>query len=190
MKIFSNFDDIDFTSCVISIGNFDGVHIGHQALLKTLLEKKKQYKAPSVVISFDPHPVEFFTKKTIRLFSVEDLKLQLKKIGIDYLILLKFDQSLSSLSAEEFLEKKLYFLRPKAVVVGEDFCFGYKALGTVTTLKTWSLLRGINLDIFSDINWGSSKVSSSRVRACYEQNQWQELESLLGRSIPDLKNKK
>lgn len=190
MKIFSNIKNIDFTSCVVSIGNFDGVHIAHQALLKTLLEKKKQYKVPTVVMSFNPHPVEFFTKKKIRLFSTEDLALQLKKIGIDYLVLLKFDQLLSSLNAEDFLEQKLYLLRPKAIVVGEDFCFGHKALGTVSTLKIWSLSKGIELDIFSDIYSGSDKISSSMLRACYEKNQWKELETLLGRPVPELKHAK
>ncbi|MBE8163395.1 MAG: hypothetical protein HAW63_05350 [Bdellovibrionaceae bacterium] len=184
MKIFSNYDNIDFTSCVVSVGNFDGVHIAHQALLKTLLNRQKQYKVPSVVISFDPHPVNFFTKKEVRLFSTQDLAKQLKKLGIDYLILLKFDQLLASLSAKDFLNIKLLPLRPKAIVVGEDFCFGHKALGTTSTLKTWCLSRGIELEIFSDVYWDGSKVSSSRLRACYKAKQWKELEALLGRPMP------
>lgn len=190
MEIFSNLNEVNFSSCVVSIGNFDGVHIGHQALLKTLIEQKKKYKVPAVVMSFNPHPVEFFTKKKIRLFSVEDLTLQLKTIGIDYLILLKFDQALSSLNADDFLEKKLFHLRPKAIVVGEDFCFGYKALGTVEVLKTWSLPKGIDVQIFPAIYWNSGKVSSSRLRSSYKAKRWAEVEALLGRSVSNLDHKK
>ncbi|MBE8221208.1 MAG: hypothetical protein HAW60_00595 [Bdellovibrionales bacterium] len=188
VKIFSKLDDIDFTSCVLSIGNFDGVHIAHQALLKKLLTKKKEYKSPSVVVSFEPHPVEFFTKKKIRLFSSKYMASQLTKIGIDYLILLKFDQELASLSAKDFLEKKLQILRPKAIVVGTDFCFGNMALGTADTLKAWSLSNGVDCYIFPDVYLGNSKVSSSRIRNCYEKNKLKELEDLLGRPATELKN--
>lgn len=186
IKVFTNFDTIDFSSCVVSIGNFDGVHIGHQALLNQLSKKKKKYKTVSVVISFDPHPLEFFKKKPFRLFSVDDLKLQLIKLHIDYLFLLKFDQNMASLNPIEFLDQKIHTLNPKAIVVGQDFCFGQKALGTVNTLKYWAKDKDLEVDIFPDIYWKSKKVSSSRLRLCYQNNQKKELEDLLGRSFPKI----
>lgn len=190
MQILLNAKKLSFSSCVLSIGNFDGVHIGHQALLKKLLEKKKEYQVPSVVISFDPHPVEFFTGKKIRLFSCKDLGVELKKIGIDYLILLKFDKNLSALSAMDFLEKNIYSIGPKAMVVGQDFCFGHKASGSVKFLKDWALSKSVDMEVFPDVYWGGGKVSSSRLRSCYKEKNWQELEFLLGRSAPRVEKEK
>lgn len=181
MKVFTNLDNIPFLSCVLSIGNFDGVHIGHQALLKQLKQQKQKHKAVSVVISFDPHPLEFFTKKTLRLFSLDDLKLTLTKLNIDYLFLLKFDQNMASLSPKNFLNQKINKLNPKAIVVGTDFCFGQKALGTTKTLKLWAKDKNLEIDIYPDVYLNSKKVSSSSLRLCYKNNQHKELEALLGR---------
>lgn len=190
MKVFFNIESVPSSSCVVSVGNFDGVHIGHQALLKKLLEQKKKYKVPSVVISFDPHPVEFFTGKKSRLFSVKDLSLELKKAEVDYLVLLKFDKAFSLLSHTDFLENFLYILKPKAVVVGQDFCFGYKTMGTVSTLQEWSKLKAIDFDVVADVYWKNTKVSSTRLRLCYEKNRWEELEKLLGRVPSSLDQEK
>lgn len=120
---------------VLTIGVFDGVHLGHQLLLKKTVEKGKELGATSIAVTFDPLPEEFFDRKTgILLTLPEEKKELIRRAGIDYILLMKFDEALASMDKEEFC-RKLSLLNPSAIIVGEDFRFGREASGTVEDLS-------------------------------------------------------
>jgi riboflavin kinase/FMN adenylyltransferase len=123
-------------STVVTIGVFDGVHLGHQKLIKKTVELARRNGWVSTVLTFDPLPEEFFEHKTgIVLTLPEEKKRLLSRLGIEYVMILDFNQQMALLSREEFVEKILLFLNPKAVVVGKDFRFGRGASGDVEFLR-------------------------------------------------------
>ena len=139
MKTFNNFNiSQKFKNSVIAIGNFDGVHIGHQ---KTLRDAKKQAIKKKIslgVLTFEPIPIMFFKKKikNHRINSLEQKKNQLKKFKLDFLIIIRFNNNFSSQSAEEFI-KKIIFKKTKCkyLYVSKNFKFGFKRQGNIKTLK-------------------------------------------------------
>ena len=123
MKTISGVSKLDSSlqSSVVTIGNFDGIHLGHQALISKTVSLSKKHEDSAVVMSFRPHPVKvLFPEREInRLFSYEDQASQLEELGIDYFVQQPFSRELSELSAERFLnELILKPLNPKAIVVG------------------------------------------------------------------------
>jgi riboflavin kinase / FMN adenylyltransferase len=126
--------------CVATIGKFDGVHIGHQLILQQLKQKAEELQVPSMAIVIEPHPEEFFARNPqdcpARL-SEFDEKLQLiAGQGVDYAFKLRFDESLSRLTAQEYVEKILVTgLGISALIIGNDFRFGYQRLGDFALLQ-------------------------------------------------------
>ena len=130
------------TSCVATIGSFDGVHLGHRAILKQLIDKATELQLPSVVMIFEPQPQEFFSgeQAPARLMRLREKVEEFVKIGIDKVFCLQFNRSLRSLSAIDFIEKILiYGLKVQCLVVGDDFRFGHDRSGNYKLLQ--------NLDI-------------------------------------------
>jgi len=126
-------------ACVATIGNFDGVHIGHRAIIKRVIEQAKQSKLESCVILFEPHPKEVFLKDKCpaRLTRFSEKYAQFKALGIDKLLVLKFNQNLREMPATRFIDKILIEqLRIKHLVVGDDFQFGYKRQGNYQLLRS------------------------------------------------------
>ncbi len=123
--------------CVLTIGNFDGVHIGHQALLQQVKALSHQHRLPSAVMLFEPHPHEFFSATPpARLLTLREKAEQIKAHQIDAIVCLRFNASLASTSASEFIERILVQqLRVKQVVIGDDFRFGAKRGGDVALLR-------------------------------------------------------
>ena len=113
MKIYNN-PNLNKNHCngVIAIGNFDGLHLGHQKVIQEAKQKAKKNKIPFGVMTFEPVPVMFFNKKikNHRINSLEQKKTQLKKFKLDFLIIIKFNKNFSSQSAEEFIKKITYLL--------------------------------------------------------------------------------
>ena len=139
MKILNGYSIIKKQNTVLTIGNFDGVHRGHQKIIKQIVKLSKKKNLKSVVITFKPHPSVFLKKnyKPFKLTSEETKIEEIKKLGIDYLIFLKFDKNFNKLSPENFV-KKLVNFRPKFIVVGYNFRFGFKRKGDVHLLKKLS----------------------------------------------------
>ena len=139
MKIYNN-PNINNKHCngVIAIGNFDGLHLGHQKVIQEAKQKAKKNKIPFGVMTFEPVPVMFFNKKikNHRINSLEQKKAQLKKFKLDFLIIIKFNKNFSSQSAEEFI-KKIIFKKTKCkfLYVSKNFKFGFKRQGSIKTLK-------------------------------------------------------
>ena len=129
-------------NCAVTIGNFDGVHHGHQALLRLLAEKAGESRAPSCLMSFDPLPHEYFSKHrpAPRLTSARERYTSIIELDAslrpDMLLILRFDDSLAQLSADEFVSNVLVdALAVKAVVIGDDFRFGKGRTGDYALLK-------------------------------------------------------
>ena len=125
--------------CVATIGNFDGVHLGHRAIIKRVIEQARNSGHQSCVILFEPHPKEFFMGDNCpaRITNFTEKYLQLKALGVDKLLLLKFNQALCQMHATDFIQKVLIEqLRIQHLVVGDDFQFGYQRQGNYQLLRS------------------------------------------------------
>ena len=123
---------------VIAIGNFDGLHLGHQKVINEAKRKAKKNKLPFGLMTFEPVPVMFFNKnnKDHRINSLEQKKKQLEKFKLDFLIIIRFNKSFSSLTAREFIEKIIYRkTKCRYLYVSRNFKFGFKRQGNIQTLK-------------------------------------------------------
>src|SRR3989338_10450760 len=132
MELIRNLSKKVGNSCVATIGNFDGVHRGHQQLLQQLKIQSTQYHLPSCVITFEPQPNEFFSKQSApaRLTKFREKIQLLQSYAVDQLACLRFNSQLENLEAEEFVQKILVEkLKIKYLIIGDDFRFGYKRQG-------------------------------------------------------------
>ena len=126
-------------ACVATIGNFDGVHRGHRAIINRVIEHARKSRHQSCVILFEPHPKEFFMGDSApaRITNFAEKYLQLKALGVDKILLLKFNQTLCQMQASDFIQKVLIEpLRIQHLVVGDDFQFGYKRQGNYELLSS------------------------------------------------------
>ncbi len=173
-----------FKSSVLTVGNFDGVHLGHQKLLNELLTQSKNYKVPSVVCTFKPHPRVILRPQEPhhRLFDYRDQCEVLEKMGIDYLIEEKFSKDFSLMSGEEFLENYIEkIFHPKHLVVGYDFNFGKSRSGNTEYLKQFCQQKGWGLTIVDAFEKEGQIVSSSQIRKLLEHGDLKKAEDFLGR---------
>jgi riboflavin kinase/FMN adenylyltransferase len=171
--------------CALAIGNFDGLHLGHQALLAKLIETSKQQKLKSAVMTFEPHPREFFTpdQAPTRLASLREKLERFADAGVEIVYLCRFDKKFAALSSEDFIEKiLLQSVNAKTVLVGEDFRFGAGRRGGVEDIAN----AGINLISLPQVNLAEAdiqqRVSSTRVRNALAAGQLEVAKSLLGRA--------
>lgn len=168
---------------VVTIGNFDGVHLGHQAILSLVKQRARELLVPAVVITFDPHPRKVLTApEYLKLLSNKKQKCQLlKEFGIDILVTLKFDKSFASQTAAEFIERWLMKFNPKVVVVGYDFSFGRGGAGTLEILKEEGKMRGFLVEVVEASRVDGMVVSSSKIRNLIEAGEIAKANKLLGR---------
>ncbi|NPA53273.1 MAG: adenylyltransferase/cytidyltransferase family protein, partial [Aquificae bacterium] len=133
MKILTEKDLPLKEETVCTIGSFDGLHIGHKKILDKVKEKAKKTKRKSLVITFDPNPKKFLSPEKVpcNIIDIETKNELLKKEGIDYLFIIKFDEDFSKISAKSFLRFLVENLKCKHIVVGYDWQFGYKKEGNV-----------------------------------------------------------
>lgn len=169
---------------VVSIGNFDGLHLGHQTLLKTLVKESRDRQVPSVVCTFKPHPMELLRpdQPVHRLFDYNDQAEQMDSLGLDYLVEEKFTRDLSLMNAEEFMD--LYIVRyfnPQHLVIGYDFNFGKDRSGDFNFLKKYTEKKGIGLTQVSAVQMLGQVVSSTAVRKLLEHGDLVRAEIFLGR---------
>lgn len=170
--------------CVATIGNFDGVHKGHQALLKKLKETADQWQVPAVVITFEPHPLEFLRPEhpVARLTRFREKFFALAEQGVDKILLLRFNQSLAHLPAEDFIRRILSEnLNVKHVIVGDDFHFGYERRGDAALLARIGKMLGFTVDSMPTLAIQQHRVSSTRVRQALIAGDHATVLQLLGR---------
>jgi riboflavin kinase/FMN adenylyltransferase len=170
---------------VTTIGNFDGVHRGHQALLATLSTQAKRMKLPMVVMLFDPQPGEFFygKKAPTRLSSLREKAQLLKRCGVDYIYCLKFDKILAAMAADEFADHYLFkLLQSKYLITGQDFRFGADRVGDIGLLHQLSTKYGCGVYEFRDFFIDEERVSSTKVRQLLSAGALDYAAKLLGRT--------
>lgn len=169
---------------VLSLGCFDGIHLGHQALLKKLLLEAEKNKATSCLCLFDPLPFQVLKGQTFfkRLFTIEETKEILKPFDLDFLCIVPFNEEFSKLSSKDFVN--IFIVRqfdPVKIVVGYDFSFGYQRKGDFSGLKKLADRVGFSVDQVKACLYKKKPVSSSRIRKCLSLAQMEELRALLGR---------
>lgn len=170
--------------CVATIGNFDGLHLGHQHIINQLKTVAEIKNLPSVVIIFEPQPVEFFAPKQAphRLARLRDKILHFGEMGIDYLICLHFDQPFASLSAADFVSDILLGkLNIRHLVVGDDFHFGKGRSGNFEYLKERGRQDHFEVENTHTLLIDNERISSSRIRQCLANNDFTGARQLLGR---------
>ncbi|MCW7502735.1 bifunctional riboflavin kinase/FAD synthetase [Leptospira paudalimensis] len=169
----------------LTLGNFDGIHVGHQTLLLRTVEKAKELGIPSVVVTYYPNPAVVLGKKpNFKYLSSEKEKEELiRGFGIDYLIVLDFTISLSKMSAEEFLEKiMIQTLHAKHIVIGYNHFFGAERRGDFTLLDLHKSNYGYAVELREAVLKKDSKISSSLIRGFLDKGEMEEAKILLGRN--------
>ena len=170
--------------CVATIGSFDGVHLGHQAILRQLIDVARQHQLPAVVIVFEPQPHEFFSgdKAPARLMRLRDKIQALLAAGVQRVLCVRFNKELRSLSAEAFVVKVLLEgLGIKHLVVGDDFRFGCDRRGNFTLLQEIGRQRGFGVTDTCTLEIDGERVSSTRIRQLLELGDFTVAETLLGK---------
>lgn len=170
--------------CVATIGNFDGVHRGHQAILARLRERAVELGVPSCVVIFEPQPREYFAPATApaRLARLRDKVALLAAEGVDRVLCLAFNQRLSKLSAAEFVDTILVDgLGVQHLEVGDDFRFGCDRLGDFEFLQQVGLSKGFTVEAAQTVELDGLRVSSTQVREALARADFAVAERLLGR---------
>ncbi len=170
--------------CVVAIGNFDGMHLGHQAIIGTLLQQGRAAGLAAAVLSFEPHPREYLAPLSApaRLMRLRDKAEALAALGVDELRLLRFDARIAAWEAETFIERVLVgAMGAKRVVIGEGFRFGQGRGGDIALLAREGAARGFAVTAAAPIIAGGRPVSSTRVREALAAGRLDEAKSLLGR---------
>ncbi|MCK5721732.1 MAG: bifunctional riboflavin kinase/FAD synthetase, partial [Gammaproteobacteria bacterium] len=170
--------------CVATIGNFDGVHLGHQAVLGQLAEKAAELCLPTVLITFEPQPMEYFIpdKVPARLTRFREKMLALQRYSVDRVCCLSFNDKLAKLKAEDFIEQVLINkLGVKYLVVGDDFRFGLNRTGTFDTLVKAGEKYDFQVASMHTFEIDAKRVSSTRIRHALEKGDMAGAEKLLGR---------
>jgi len=170
--------------CVATIGNFDGVHLGHQTVLGQLSEKAAELGVPSVVISFEPYPMEFFApdKAPARLTRLREKIRALTRYAVDRMLCLRFDAEFAAQTPEEFIERVLIEgLDVRYLVVGDDFRFGKDRRGDFALLRKAGEQHGFQVVNLHTFAIDGERVSSTRVREALAAGDMGRAEQLLGR---------
>jgi len=163
MRIFRHLPSISDAPHALAIGNFDGLHLGHQALLDKTVTIAKQKRLKPAVMTFDPHPREFFSPNNApaRLSSLREKLEYFDEAGIDDAYVLRFNQDFSAITAQDFMHSVLNAsLSANTILVGGDFCFGAKRKGTVQDL----IAADFDLVDFPQVEVDGARVSSTLVR--------------------------
>ncbi|MFV2059667.1 MAG: bifunctional riboflavin kinase/FAD synthetase [Gammaproteobacteria bacterium] len=171
--------------CVATIGNFDGVHLGHQAVIGQLAEKSAELNLPMVVISFEPQPMEYFLheKAPARLLRLREKYLALSRFSVTAMLSLPFNKKLAALSAQDFINNILIEkLGIQYLVVGDDFRFGHNRQGDFEMLQQVGKHHNFQVVNMHTFEIDGERVSSTRVRQALQQGNLQYAEKLLGRS--------
>lgn len=187
MKIIRGIANIknQISQCVLTLGNFDGVHLGHQQLINHLITQGKRLNLPTVVMLFEPQPLEFFCPDNApsRLTSFQEKVILIEKLGIDYIIAVPFNQTFAKMSADDFIQDWLINkLQAKYIAIGDDFRFGYERKGDINLLEHYAQTNGFMVESIPTFVFDHLRVSSTAVRKALSNNDFQLAHCLLGRN--------
>ena len=169
--------------CVLTIGNFDGVHLGHQNVIKKLAERGKVLDLPVVIMTFEAQPLEYFLGDNApsRLMCLREKVLAISKLPVDNLLIVGFNQNFANYDAEQFIDSILIKkLNVKHVVVGDDFRFGKARRGNFAMLKEMGLKHGFSVEDTGTYQFAGLRVSSTLIRDALNAGDLVKAEQLLG----------
>jgi riboflavin kinase/FMN adenylyltransferase len=170
---------------VATMGNFDGVHLGHPALIRAVVDAAKQQGRPSIVVTFEPHPFEFFSGDQLTIPRITRFREKfhaLRDLGCDYVLLLKFNQSLANISASDFVDQLwVQALGVHGLIIGDDFHFGRNRAGNMALLAEKGKAHGFSVQAMPTFLLNDERVSSTRVRAALVAGDLAAAAALLGR---------
>ncbi|MDO4904646.1 MAG: bifunctional riboflavin kinase/FAD synthetase [Lautropia sp.] len=179
--------------CALTIGNFDGVHLGHQALLRRVVDDARRLGVPATVLTFEPHPREYFTRLAeargqspgahpVRIATLRDRLGMLARLGIEQVCLARFNESMAQWPADDFVRDFLADgLRARHIRIGTDFRFGARRRGDFTSLRTLGRRHGIEVDPMPTVEEAGVRISSSLVRDALTMADFAWTEKMLGR---------
>ena len=167
----------------VTIGNFDGVHLGHRALIRGLRERAEMHRGQSLVLTFAPHPrvALGFVSEAFLLTAQNEKQRQLQDTGVNMVLTLPFDRNLAEMRAEAFMERLYQSLKPAGLLVGPQFRLGRNREGDFSFIQGFCADRGIICETFPPFQLGGEVVSSHRIRALLKEGRVIEAEELLGR---------
>jgi riboflavin kinase/FMN adenylyltransferase len=168
---------------VISIGNFDGLHIGHQKIIRAVVAGARIEKAIASIITFDPHPLKVLRPDAAPplIMTIGQRVAGFAECGLDAALVMRFDRALADLSAEEFVRSVLVdTVRAKRILVGVNFRFGYQQAGNVEVLARLGKEFGFSVEIMSAAEIGGKPVSSTEIRRAVSEGRVQEASEMLG----------
>ena len=173
--VINDFCKIDIKKgSVVTIGKFDGVHKGHQKLIKYTVNMAKKYNLLSVVM--------MIRKKNVSIYNMEENISFIKALGVNYIIVIDFLPEFYTMEAKEFFNRLIEYYKMKRIVIGEDFAFGKDRVGDIDFLKRYALEKGINVNIVNFLNHCGDKVSSSKIRDCLSNGEVDNVSKMLGRN--------
>lgn len=184
MQVLRQIPEQASSPCVLTIGNFDGLHRGHQALLELLVARARALDLPAAVMTFEPHPREYFApdQAPARLSTLREKLARLAGCGIDRVYACRFNQHLASLSAEDFIEQLLVRgLAIRHLFVGDDFRFGNNRQGNFQLLQEAGRQHGFTVEALTTVDWQGERVSSSGIRKLLAAGDMAHAARLLGR---------
>ena len=169
--------------CVLSIGNFDGLHLGHRAVIRKLVERGKVLGLPVVIMFFEPQPLEYFLGDNApsRLMRLREKVIEMAKLPVDNLLIVRFNQNFANRDAEQFIEHILInTLNVKHLVIGDDFHFGKARRGNFAMLKEKGRLNGFTVEDTGSFQLGGLRISSTLIRDALVAGDLKRAEKLLG----------
>ena len=185
MKLFRQLTDAHATPRAIAIGNFDGLHVGHAAVIDAMCRAAQSHDLIPSVLTFEPHPRLFFAPST-PVFRLETLATKLRRLrdaGVAQVVMPHFDASFANLTAEAFLNDILRnTLRVRAVAVGDNFAFGKNRGGDVTMLKQWGATEGVDITVVPPVMVAGAACSSTAIREKIAAGDMAGAATLLGRN--------
>ena len=184
MEIYNNINSIDkkFFNSVLAVGNFDGVHLGHQVLLKKAYIFSRKLKKKFGILTFDPLPKDFFNKTDNRILNINDKIDIVKKFRADFFIKQNFNRNFSKITHDDFVKKILLKkLKVYSIFVGKDFRFGFKRQGNIIFLKKFSKNNNFRIFVINFKKFNNYKISSSKIRNLIQAGKVSLVNKIMGR---------
>jgi riboflavin kinase/FMN adenylyltransferase len=170
--------------CVLTIGNFDGVHLGHRAVIEMLVARGRELNLPTVIMLFEPQPLEYFLADNApsRLMRLREKMLALNELSVDNIVIVRFNRALANLEAEQFIQQILLEkLNIKHLVIGDDFHFGKMRRGNFKLLQEAGSKNGFSVEKSESYELSALRVSSTLIRDALNADDLTQAQQLLGR---------
>lgn len=175
---------INYKRSILGLGIFDGVHLGHQRIIKEIIRQARKRQSPSAILTFNPHPGNVLSSKSpIKLLQSFRQRIQsLRRLGINLLLVIDFNRQFAKLTYKVFFKKILAgLIKPQVIIIGDDFRFGKNATGNVASLSSLAESSGIKVLPLASYRKDGYKISSSLIRKLLKRGQIQKVNKFLGR---------